>query len=105
MQTRWRYLYERSTPDNPDCRRFSLPTIEDLRHHLGKKVPNAKATSYRPVIALFSITLLAALAVSFTVYGTPFTMRAGGAYRLQHGHSGTAETPECRRLLHDVPEL
>jgi len=49
---------------------------DDLRRHLGKKVPDAKATSYKPVIALFSITLLMALAVSFTVYGTPFTMRA-----------------------------
>lgn len=47
---------------------------DDLRRHLGKKVPDAKATSYKPVIALFSITLLMALAVSFTVYGTPFTM-------------------------------
>jgi glutaredoxin len=50
---------------------------EDLRRHLGKKVADAKATTYKPVIALFSVTLLMALATSLAVYGTPFTVRAG----------------------------
>ncbi|MDP2129230.1 MAG: glutaredoxin family protein [Pseudohongiella sp.] len=49
---------------------------DDLRRHLGKKVSDGKETSYKPVIALFSMTLLMALAASFAVYGTPFTMRA-----------------------------
>ncbi len=49
---------------------------EDLRRHLGKAVTDPKATSYKPVIALFSITLLMALATSFAVYDTPFTVRA-----------------------------
>jgi len=49
---------------------------DDLRRHLGKKVPDGTATSYKPVIALFSMTLLMALAASFAAYGTPFTMRA-----------------------------
>lgn len=50
---------------------------DDLRRYLGKRVTNPKATSYRPVIALFAMTLLMALAASFAVYGTPFTIRAG----------------------------
>ena len=50
---------------------------DDLRRFLGKRVTNPKATSYRPVIALFAMTLLMALAASFAVYGTPFTLRAG----------------------------
>lgn len=49
----------------------------DLRHFLGKRVADPRATSYRPVIALFGMTLLMALAASFAVYGTPFTVRAG----------------------------
>jgi len=50
---------------------------DDLRRYLGKSVPDPKATSYRPVIALFGMTLLMALAASFAVHGTPFTLRAG----------------------------
>lgn len=50
---------------------------DDLRRFLGKRVTDPKATSYRPVFALFAMTLLMALAASFAVYGTPFTLRAG----------------------------
>ncbi|MCZ0963803.1 glutaredoxin [Paracoccus benzoatiresistens] len=50
---------------------------DDLRRFLGKRVTDPKATSYRPVIALFAMTLLMALAASFAVYGTLFTARAG----------------------------
>ncbi|WP_103729747.1 glutaredoxin [Novosphingobium sp. HII-3] len=50
---------------------------DDLRRHFGKTVPDPKATSYKPVIALFAMTALMALAVSYAVYGTPFTTRAG----------------------------
>lgn len=50
---------------------------DDLRRHLGKSVAEPGATSYRPVAALFGMTLLMALAASFAVYGTPFTARAG----------------------------
>jgi len=49
---------------------------DDLRRFLGKPVADPKAPSYRPVIALFSVTFLMALAASFAVYGTPFTVRA-----------------------------
>jgi glutaredoxin len=42
---------------------------EDLRRFLGKSVRDPKATSYRPVIALFSMTALLALAVSYAVTG------------------------------------
>jgi glutaredoxin len=42
---------------------------DDLRRFLGKKVRDPNATSYRPVIALFSMTALLALAVSYAVTG------------------------------------
>lgn len=50
---------------------------DDLRGFLGLTVADPKATTYQPVIALFAMTALMALAASFAVYGTPFTIRAG----------------------------
>jgi glutaredoxin len=50
---------------------------DDLRRFLGGRVPDKDATSYRPVIALFAMTALLALAVSYATQGTPFTLRAG----------------------------
>ncbi|MFC6792135.1 glutaredoxin family protein [Methylobacterium komagatae] len=49
---------------------------DDLRRHLGKEVKDPKATSYAPVVAVFAMTALMALAASYAVYGTPFTTRA-----------------------------
>lgn len=49
---------------------------DDLRRHFGLKVADPDATSYTPVIALFAMTALMALATSFSVYGDPFTLRA-----------------------------
>lgn len=49
---------------------------DDLRRFLGKTVADPKATSYRPVIALFSMTALMAMAASYAVAGDPFTVRA-----------------------------
>jgi glutaredoxin len=48
---------------------------DDLRRHFGLKVADPDATSYTPVIALFAMTALMALATSFSVYGTAFTVR------------------------------
>jgi glutaredoxin len=50
---------------------------EDLRRHLGLTAPEPGATSYQPVIAVFAMTALMALAASYAVYGAPFTIRAG----------------------------
>jgi glutaredoxin len=50
---------------------------DDLRRHLGTEVKDPKATSYAPVVAVFAMTALMALAASYTVYGTPLTVRAG----------------------------
>lgn len=50
---------------------------DDLRRHLGKTVADPKATTYKPVVAIFAVTGLMALAASYAVYATPFTMRAG----------------------------
>ena len=49
---------------------------DDLRRHLGLKVADPNATSYTPVIALFAMTALMALAASFAVEGSAFTLRA-----------------------------
>jgi glutaredoxin len=49
---------------------------EDLRRYLGKKVADPKATSYRPVAVLFTMTALAALAASYAVTGALLTVRA-----------------------------
>ncbi|MET0247567.1 MAG: MauE/DoxX family redox-associated membrane protein [Sphingomonas sp.] len=50
---------------------------DDLTAFLGRRVRDPDAPSYRPVIALFAITALMALAASYAVHGTPFTIRAG----------------------------
>ena len=49
---------------------------DDLRRHLGKRVAEPGATSYRPVAALFAMTALMALAASHAAFGSPFTARA-----------------------------
>ncbi|SFM81452.1 MauE/DoxX family redox-associated membrane protein [Methylobacterium pseudosasicola] len=50
---------------------------DDLRRHLGKPVADPKATSYTPVVAVFAMTALMALAASYAAFGTPLTLRAG----------------------------
>ena len=49
---------------------------DDLRRFLGKPVADPKATTYRPVVVLFTLTALMAMAASFAVSGNPFTLRA-----------------------------
>ena len=49
---------------------------DDLRRHLGLKVRDPKALTYTPVIAVFAVTALMALAVSHASYGTVLTARA-----------------------------
>lgn len=50
---------------------------DDLRRHFGQKVAEAGATSYKPVIAVFAMTALMAMAASHAAFGAPFTIRAG----------------------------
>ncbi len=50
---------------------------DDLRRFFGKRVPATDETSYRPVIAVFAMTALMALATSQATMGTPFTIMAG----------------------------
>lgn len=49
---------------------------EELREHFGLDVPDEEETSYKPVIAIFAIALLIALAVSWAAFGTVLTVRA-----------------------------
>lgn len=49
---------------------------DDLRRFLGKRVADPKATSYTPVVALFAMTALMAMAASYAVTGSLLTIRA-----------------------------
>jgi glutaredoxin len=49
---------------------------DDLRRFLGKPVADPKAVSYRPVIALFAMTALMAMAASWSVTGSVLTLRS-----------------------------
>ncbi len=48
---------------------------DDLRAHFGQEVKAEDATSYQPVIAIFSVAFLMALAVSWYASGTVLTVR------------------------------
>jgi glutaredoxin len=49
---------------------------EALREHFGYAVSQEDETTYRPVIAIFSVAVLMALAMSWATYGELFTVRA-----------------------------
>ncbi|MHA7874533.1 MauE/DoxX family redox-associated membrane protein [Roseivivax sp.] len=49
---------------------------DELRAHFGKRVKSEHETSYQPVIAIFSVAFLMALAVSWVAFETIFTFRA-----------------------------
>ena len=49
---------------------------DDLRRYFGKEVADPKAVSYKPVVAVFTVTALLALAASHATSGNPFTIRA-----------------------------
>jgi glutaredoxin len=49
---------------------------DDLRRFLGKRVADPNATTYRPIVALFTMTALMAMAASYAVTGSIFTGRA-----------------------------
>ncbi|WP_127142741.1 glutaredoxin family protein [Pelagibacterium montanilacus] len=49
---------------------------EDVRRYLGKPVRDKKAVTYRPVIALFAMAALMALAASWAAFGTVVRVEA-----------------------------
>jgi glutaredoxin len=49
---------------------------DDLRRFLGKRVHDPNATSYHPVVVLFAMTALSALAASYAVNGNLLTVLA-----------------------------
>ena len=49
---------------------------DDLTRFFGGHVPKSGETSYRPVIAVFAMTALMALAASAAAFGRPFTGQA-----------------------------
>jgi glutaredoxin len=50
---------------------------DDLLRYFGKEAADPKKTSYRPVVAVFAIAALIALAASWSAFGTLATVRAG----------------------------
>ena len=48
---------------------------DDLRRYFGKRVVDPKATSYRPVVALFTVSALMALATSYAFGVSLFSIR------------------------------
>ena len=48
----------------------------ELRKFLGRPLPEEGATSYTPVVAVFAVAAALAMAVSFHMSGSPFTVRA-----------------------------
>jgi glutaredoxin len=49
---------------------------DELRRHFGLKVGDENETSYQPVIAIFSVAFLMALALNWYTFGTAFSLRA-----------------------------
>jgi glutaredoxin len=49
---------------------------DDLRDYFGKEAQSEDETSYRPVLAIFAVAFLMALAMSWAAYGTILTIRA-----------------------------
>ena len=49
---------------------------DDLRRHFGKAIADPKATTYKPVVALFSMTAVMAVAASYAAYGDAFTVHS-----------------------------
>jgi glutaredoxin len=49
---------------------------DDLRRHFGKAIRDPKAVTYQPVIAVFGVAALMALAASWAAFGSLITVRA-----------------------------
>ena len=49
--------------------------FDDLRRFFGKPVPDPKAVTYRPVLAVFAVTALMAFAASYAAFHTVLTVR------------------------------
>ena len=49
--------------------------LDDLQDHFGEERQDPDATSYQPVIAIFAVAALMALAVSWAAFGSLFTLR------------------------------
>jgi len=53
---------------------------DDLRRHLGKKIKDPDAVSYVPVLAIFGMAALMALAISWMTTGAVLTIRTGETF-------------------------
>ncbi|HEX4377544.1 MAG TPA: MauE/DoxX family redox-associated membrane protein [Steroidobacteraceae bacterium] len=51
---------------------------DDLRRHLGRPIADSNTPSYRPVVAVFGVAALMAVAVNFYAYGAVVPVTAAG---------------------------
>ena len=51
---------------------------DDLRRFFGQKVADPKVKTYTPIVAIFAVTALLAIAVTYALNGTPITWRTPG---------------------------
>ena len=82
--------------------------FDDLQVHLGKKKPEAERsdTSYQPIIALFSVGALLAVAFTWFTFETLLTWQTLGWFiSISMVLLGPAEAQGHRVLLDHVPEL
>ena len=56
---------------------------DDTRRYLGVAVPDPKALTYTPVLVVFAVAALMALAASFSAFGTVLTARAAEYFLVQ----------------------
>jgi hypothetical protein len=79
---------------------------DDLRRYFGLSVPDSKAVSYRPVLAVFAMTALMAMAASLAAFGIAgHGPRGRMVHRVQHGRARDPEASERRSIRDDVPGL
>ena len=53
---------------------------DDLRRHFGKRVRDPAATTYRPVVAVFAVSALLALATSWAAHGSLLPVAVGEGF-------------------------
>ena len=79
---------------------------DDLLRHFGKTVRDPKAVTYQPVIAVFAMAALMALAASWAAFSDVLTARAlEMVYRDFHVYTCDPEASGRRELLQHVPRL
>lgn len=70
------FVSDERTPGSPPSGYGRIGGYDDLRRYLGQKVADPKAVTYRPVLTVFAVAALMALATSYAVSGNILTRHA-----------------------------